>query len=113
MGEFLDPGIALAHLAALLFVLANAAQLAILRYRSRVGDMDREARELLEHVLRVEVPARQRRMLGLLEWRDAAVGEVLIRQEQLGPPLIYIASGAAAIEHASLPPDISAEARVR
>lgn len=82
-----------------LFVFANAAQLAILRYRSRAGDMDREERELLEHVLRVEEPASQRRMLGLLEWRDAAVGDVLIRQGQIGPPLIYIAGGAAAIEH--------------
>lgn len=142
MGEFVDPGTALAHLAALLlvaamlvtsmrrlrmlalgagiaalvhlamarqfgpalfwvalFVLANAAQLAILRYRSRMGDMDREERELLEHVLRVEEPASQRRMLGLLEWRDAAVGEVLIRQGETGPPLVYIAGGAAAIEH--------------
>ena len=142
MGDFVDPGMALAHLAALLlvaamlatstrsmrmlalaagvaalvhltmaqrfdaalfwtllFVFANAARLAILRARSRVGDMDREERELLEHVLRVEEPDSQRRMLGLLEWRDAAVGEVLIRQGQVGPPLIYIAGGAAAIEH--------------
>lgn len=87
------------HVWLALFVIANAVQLAVLLYRSRTGDMGREERELLEHVLRVEEPARQRRLLGLLRWRDIAAGEVLMRQGQASPPLAYIASGTAAIDH--------------
>lgn len=82
-----------------LFVLANASQLALLLYRSRRGLMLGEERELLEQVLRVEEPAQQRRLLDLITWRDVEVGEVLMRQGQKTPPLIYIASGAAGIAH--------------
>ncbi|WP_428027624.1 cyclic nucleotide-binding domain-containing protein [Altererythrobacter sp.] len=84
---------------ALLFVITNAAQLAILLYRSRMHRMNQEERELLEHVLEVQEPAQQRRLLDLLEWRDVDEGEVLMEQGQPKPPLIYVASGAAAIEH--------------
>lgn len=83
---------------AVLFAVAAGVQLALLIYRSRLGDMSAEERELLQDVLRVEEPAHQRRLVGLLHWRDAAVGEVLIRQGERQPPLIYIASGAAAID---------------
>lgn len=83
---------------ATLFVLANGAQIALLLHRSRLGDMSSEERELLRGILRVEEPAHQRRLIGLLDWRDAAAGEVLIRQGERNPPLIYVASGAAGIE---------------
>lgn len=81
------------------FVLANGIQLSILIYRSRTGDVSPEEQALLQHVLKVQDPINQRRMLGLLRWRDVAVGEVLIRQGQANPPLAYVASGAARIEH--------------
>ena len=81
------------------FVLANGIQLSILIYRSRTGDVSPEEQALLQHVLKVQDPINQRRMLGLLRWRDVAVGEVLIRQGQANPPLAYVASGAASIEH--------------
>lgn len=80
------------------FLLANAVQLAVLLYRSRTGDMRSDERELLEHVLRVEDPANQRRMLGLLRWKDADAGDVLIRQGQVTPPLVYLASGSAVVQ---------------
>ena len=83
---------------AALFVLVNGVQLILLIYRSRLGHMSAEERELLEDVLRVEEPAHQRRLIGLLHWRDASVGEVLIKQGEREPPLIYIASGAASID---------------
>ena len=82
-----------------LFVLANAAQLLILLYRSRGHDLRPYEHELLDQVLRLYDPANRRRLLALLHWRDAEVGEVLITQGDQEPPLIYIASGAAAIEH--------------
>lgn len=81
-----------------LFALASGLQLMLLIQRSRFGTMRPEERALLEDILRVEDPAGQRRLVGLLRWRDAVPGEVLIRQGQPNPPLIYIASGAAGIE---------------
>lgn len=82
-----------------LFVTANAAQLAILLYRSRLQDLRPEEHDLLDHVLRLHDPAARLRVLALLAWRDAEIGEALIAQGQSAPPLIYIASGAAAIMH--------------
>ena len=81
------------------FVLANGTQLAILLYRSRTGDMLPEERELFDYVMSVEEPSHQRRLRDLLEWKDIPVGEVLMQQGARNPPLIYIASGAASIEH--------------
>lgn len=81
-----------------LFVLANAVQIAMLLYRSRQHDLRPEERALFDQVLRIHEPLSQRRLLELFEWRDAAVGEVLITQGQHLPPLIYMASGAAAIQ---------------
>lgn len=79
--------------------IANGAQLAVMVRRSRTGMMRQEERDLLEHILRVEEPARQKRLLDVMRWRDAAEGEVLIRQGQVEPPLIYVASGTGVIEH--------------
>lgn len=83
---------------AVAFTVVSAAQLFLLTQRTRVGRMRAEERALLEDILRVEDPAKQRRLIGLLAWRDAAPGEVIIRQGQPQPPLVYIASGAAVIE---------------
>lgn len=80
------------------FGVVCAGQLFLLTQRTRVGRMRAEERALLEDILRVEDPAKQRRLIGLLTWRDAAPGEVLIRQGQPRPPLIYVAEGTAAIE---------------
>lgn len=80
------------------FVTVNAAQAVLSARRLRRGDMRAEERALIEGILRVDEPARQRRLVGLLSWRDAGPGEVLIRQGQEHPPLIYVASGAAGIE---------------
>lgn len=82
-----------------LIVIANAVQLAILISGSRLGNFHTEEKQLLEHVLQVEEPAQQRRLLDLLEWRDTELGDVLIREGETLPPLIYIASGAASVEH--------------
>lgn len=83
----------------MLFVLANGSQLVLMQLRARRHHLTAEERELLEGVLEVQEPDHQRRLLGLMQWRDAEVGEVLMKQGQSDPPLIYIASGAAAIEH--------------
>jgi len=83
----------------ILFVIANGTQLVLLLIRSRRHRMRREERELLEGVLRVQEPMQQRFLLDLVEWRDVEPGTQLMRQGQANVPLIYIASGAAAIEH--------------
>ncbi|MCL4672016.1 MAG: cyclic nucleotide-binding domain-containing protein [Sphingomonadaceae bacterium] len=80
-----------------LFVLANAVQLAIMVQRGRTGDLRAEERELLGHVLGVEEPSGQRRLLDLMRWRDVAPGEVLIREGQGEPPLVYVATGAGQV----------------
>lgn len=80
------------------FVLINAVQLARLHLRARTHGLREEEVELLEHVLKVEEPDRQRRLRDLLEWRDMPAGELLMRQGERGPPLIYVASGTGRIE---------------
>ncbi len=90
-------GLTLALVAA--FVVANAVQLLLLVLRARSHRLSTEERELLEGVLEVQDPDHQRRLLGLVRWRDARPDEVLMQQGEARPPLIYIASGAAAIEH--------------
>jgi CRP-like cAMP-binding protein len=59
--------------------------------------MTSEERELFDHVMKIEDPSKQNRLRDLMEWRDVEVGDVLIEEGQLDPPLIYIASGRAAI----------------
>ena len=83
-----------------LFLLFNAVQLSLMHLRRRrLAGMPPEERALLDDILRVEEPAHQRRLIGLLAWRDAERGEVLILQDQRDPPLIYVASGTADILH--------------
>lgn len=82
-----------------LILIANAVQFLILVAGSRFGNFHAEERQLLDHVLQVEEPAQQRRLLDLLEWRDTQIGDVLIREGQGSPPLVYIASGAASVAH--------------
>ncbi len=82
-----------------MFVMANAAQLAVLLYRSRTGELRPEENVSLDQVVRVHDPVSRRRLIAMMAWRDAEVGEVLIAQGEIEPPLIYIGSGAAAIQH--------------
>lgn len=86
-----------------LFVLANAGQMALARHRARAGVMTAEERALIEQILEIEEPAQQRRLRDVMSWRDADTGEVLIRQGQMAPPLIFIATGQMDIEHDGLP----------
>lgn len=83
-----------------LFLLVTAVQLSLMHMRRRrLADMPPEERALLDDILKVEEPAHQRRLIGLLAWRDAEAGEVLIMQDQRDPPLIYVARGTADILH--------------
>jgi CRP-like cAMP-binding protein len=86
-----------------LFAAVNAVRLLAIHRRARKGTMTREERALIEQVLQVEEPAQQRRLLDVIVWRDANAGEVLMRQGQKAPPLIYIASGRVDVEHDGLP----------
>lgn len=87
---------------AVAFFGVNAARLYQLWNRARSGSMTSEERELFDHVMKIEDPSKQNRLRDLMEWRDMDVGDVLIEEGQLDPPLIYIASGRAAIEKAGV-----------
>lgn len=82
---------------ALAFVVVNAMRLVELHRRARGGNMSAEERELFDHVMQIEDPSKQNRLRDLMQWRDVAVGENLITQDQLDPPLIYVATGRAEI----------------
>ncbi|MEM1051106.1 MAG: cyclic nucleotide-binding domain-containing protein [Pseudomonadota bacterium] len=82
---------------ALAFLTINGARLLQLWNRARNGSMTKEEKELFDHVMRIEDPAKQNRLRDLMQWRDLAAGDVLIKQDQIDPPLIYIATGRAAI----------------
>ena len=90
------PGIGL--VLAAVFTLVNAARLYQLWHRARSGSMTREERELFDHVMQIEDPSKQNRLRDLMQWRDVPVGEVLIEQHQIDPPLIYIAMGRVSIK---------------
>lgn len=82
---------------------ANVIQFARLARRARKGIMTSEEHALIADVLAIEEPAKQRRLRDVITWRDADTGEVLMRQGQVAPPLIYVATGQIAIEHEGLP----------
>lgn len=81
----------------------NLIQLARGASAKRKGLLSEEDRALIAEVLAIEEPAKQRRLRDVITWRDAETGEILIRQGQLAPPLIYIATGRMDIEHDGLP----------
>lgn len=82
-----------------IFTLTNAAQLALLLYRSRRLELADEEQALVGEALDVGDPAQSRQLLGVIEWRDIEVGEVLMEQGHAQPPLLFVARGAAGIEH--------------
>lgn len=84
---------------AALFVLVNGIQLLVVIRRARSGSTLADERKLFTEVLAIDNPAQQRRLRDLIEWRDARFDEVLMEEGQHDPPLIYVASGAASIEH--------------
>lgn len=83
---------------AFVFVAVNGLQLSVLHRRARRGAMLEEETRLFDRLLGMEDPGRQQRLRDLMEWCDVEEGEVLMRQHQLDPPLIYLARGEARVE---------------
>lgn len=83
---------------AVAFLAVNFARFLELHLRARRGVMTREERDLFNHVMKIEDPGNQSRLRDLMIWEDIPVGTRLIKQGELDPPLIYIASGRAEIE---------------
>ena len=96
-------GVSYALYASALFLAVNLMQLLLIRKRTHSGGLTGEERSLIAQVLAIEEPAKQRRLCDVITWRDADTGEVLMRQGQKAPPLIYVATGQIAIEHEGLP----------
>lgn len=88
---------------AAVFVLAHAVQIWRTRKKARRGLLTAEEHALIAEMLSIEEPAKQRRLRDVITWRDADTGEILIRQGQLAPPLIYVATGKMEIELDGLP----------
>lgn len=82
---------------AAVFLIINGMRFGELVKRARSGTMTSEERELFDHVMQIGDPSKQNRLKDLMTWSDIPMGEVLIMQDQVDPPLIYIASGRAAI----------------
>jgi CRP-like cAMP-binding protein len=97
------PEFHIVHFAVIALALVNLVQFARLSHRLHQGAMTAEERALIAEVLAIEEPARQRRLREVITWRDAETGEVLMRQGQKAPPLIYIGTGRMEIEHEGLP----------
>lgn len=97
------PQFHIVHFALIALALVNLAQFARLSRRLHQGAMTAEERALIAEVLAIEEPAKQRHLRDVITWRDAETGEVLMRQGQKSPPLIYVATGQMEIEHEGLP----------
>lgn len=80
------------------FVTVNGVQIAVLHRRARRGAMLEEEASLFDRLLGIEDPGRQQRLRDLMQWLDVEEGEVLMHQDQLDPPLIYLARGEARVE---------------
>ncbi|WP_370188848.1 Crp/Fnr family transcriptional regulator [Qipengyuania sp.] len=83
---------------ALVFAAVNAVQISVLRRRARRGSMLEEESSLFGRLLGVEDPGRQQHLRDLMTWLDVEEGEVLMRQDQPDPPLIYVARGGVRVE---------------
>lgn len=85
-------------LTSLLTVVA-LAQVVLQHQRAKRGFTSVDEQRLIEDVLQVNEPADQQHLLDLLEWRELEPGDTLVRQGQAEPPLVYIASGHAKVDH--------------
>lgn len=80
-----------------LFAAVNLVHFAALEMRARSGKLLEEERELFDEVMKITEPGQQRHLRDLINWRDIAVGECLMKQGQSAPPLVYVAQGRADI----------------
>ncbi len=82
-----------------IFTLTNAVQLALLIFHSRRLVLTEAERALVVDAFGFQDASEQRELLEHVEWRTVQPGELLMEQGTFDPPLIFIASGAAGIEH--------------
>lgn len=81
----------------IIFVAVNVGQLSLQAYRNRITQFSVEERRFREAVLPLVEPAQARRVLDLGQWREAAVGEVLIRHGEQASHMLFFASGEVAV----------------
>ena len=82
---------------AAVFAAISGAQFALIFARSRRGWTSEEEEHLIRHILSIEDPRQQTRLRDVIQWRDLGVGDVVMKQGEVNPPLVYIAEGAAKI----------------
>ncbi len=93
----LKDGAALTTALVAIFTAIALGQLVLQFQRAKRGFASVEEQRLIEQVLHVDEPSQQRRLLDLLTWRDIAKGEVMTREGQAEPPMLYIATGTAEV----------------
>ena len=81
-----------------LFAVVNLVHFAALEMRARSGKLLEEERALFDEVMRITEPGQQRHLRDLINWRDIAVGDCIMRQGESAPPLLYVALGRAEID---------------
>ena len=82
-----------------IFTLTNGVQLALLVYHSRKLNLTDHERLLVTETLGMANTSDQRSLLAQITWQDVQPGDILLRQGQTDAPLLFIASGAAGVEH--------------
>lgn len=95
----LNDGMAWSTSLTVLLTLVALLQVVLQHQRAKRGFTSVDEQRLIEDVLQVNEPADQQHLLDLLEWRELAPGDTLVRQGQAEPPLVYIASGHARVTH--------------
>jgi len=87
-----------AFVLAITFVLVNLVQLSGIWRRSRGGTMAAEERALFDQLLGAAASRHEGRLRDLMHWREVSEGEVLMRQGEASPPLIYVSTGLVTVE---------------
>lgn len=87
-----------AFVLAIAFILVNLVQLSGMLRRSRGGTMAAEERALFDQLLGAAASRHEGRLRDLLRWREVSEGEVLMRQGEASPPLIYVSTGLVTVE---------------
>jgi hypothetical protein len=82
-----------------IFAAVNAVQLAIVLLAGRRRSRDEDERLFINAVMPTLDGNLRARLLKLARWETRAPGDVLIREGEIAPQLVFVARGAASVEN--------------